>query len=77
MSPEDRSKYYAEFSLDGLLKGDSSARASFYSAMVNNGIYTRDEVRVKENLPKRGGNADVLTIQTAMAPIDALGKSKN
>jgi len=77
LSPEDRSKYYAEFSLDGLLKGDSSARASFYSAMVNNGIYTRDEVRAKENLPKRGGNADVLTIQTAMAPIDALGKSIN
>lgn len=76
LSPEDRRKYYAEFSLDGLLKGDSSARASFYSAMVNNGIYTRDEVRVKENLPKRGGNADVLTIQTAMAPIDALGKSE-
>ncbi|MCX8596799.1 phage portal protein [Gilliamella sp. B3486] len=76
LSPEERCKYYAEFSLDGLLKGDSSARSSFYSAMVNNGIYTRDEVRVKENLPKRGGNADVLTIQTAMAPIDALGKSE-
>lgn len=76
LSSTERCKYYAEFSLEGLLKGDSSARASFYSAMVNNGIYTRDEVRIKENLPKRGGNADVLTIQTAMAPIDALAKSE-
>lgn len=76
LSSTERCKYYAEFSLDGLLKGDSSARASFYSAMVNNGIYTRDEVRIKENLPKRGGNADVLTIQTSMAPIDALAKSE-
>lgn len=73
LTPEERTKYYAEFNLDGLLRGDSAARSAFYSAMVNNGIYTRDEVRVKENLPKRGGNADVLTIQTALAPIDDLG----
>jgi hypothetical protein len=28
-----------------------------------------------ENLPRRGGNADVLTVQTAMAPIDTLGQN--
>ena len=41
--------------------------------MVNNGIFTRDEVRALENMPLKGGNADVLTVQSAMAPLDSLG----
>jgi phage tail tape-measure protein len=43
--------------------------------MVNNGIFTRDEVRQRENLPTMGGNANVLTVQSAMIPIDDIGKS--
>lgn len=77
LTPIEQQRYYAEFSIDGLLRADSSARAAFYSVMVNNGILTRDEVRELENMPKRGGNADVLTVQTAMAPIDTLGQSTN
>jgi HK97 family phage portal protein len=73
LSPADRLKYYAEFSLEGLLRADSAARAAFFSVMVNNGILTRDEVRRLENLPPRGGNADVLTVQSAMTPLDSLG----
>jgi len=70
-------KYYAEFSLEGLLRADSAGRAAFYSVMVNNGIFTRDEVRLLENMPIKGGNADVLTVQTAMAPLDSLGNNTN
>lgn len=73
LSPADRQKYYAEFAIEGLLRADSAARAAFFSVMVNNGILTRDEVRRYENLPPRGGNADVLTVQSAMTPLDALG----
>lgn len=74
LTPSERQRgYYAEFALEGLLRADSQARAAYYSQMVNNGIMTRDEVRVLENLPRRGGNADVLTVQTAMAPLDSLG----
>ncbi|WP_153887438.1 phage portal protein, partial [Acinetobacter baumannii] len=57
LTPAERLKYYVEFSIEGLLRADSNTRAEFYSKMVNNGIYTRDEVREKENLPKRGGIA--------------------
>ena len=73
LSPVDQSRYYAEFSISALLRADSAARAAFYSVMVNNGILTRDEVRRLENMPLKGGNADVLTVQTAMAPLDAIG----
>lgn len=69
----DQERFYAEFSIEGLLQADSAARSAFYAVMVSNGIMTRDEVREKENLKPKGGNADVLTVQTAMAPLDSIG----
>lgn len=74
MSPTERLKYHAEYALEGLLRGDSAARAAFYTAMVNSGIFTRDECRRLENLAAMGGNAAVLTVQSAMLPIDKLGE---
>lgn len=74
LTPADRIRYYPKFAVEGLLRADSSGRAAFYSAMVNNGILTRDEVRELEDREPMGGNAAVLTVQTAMAPLDSLGK---
>lgn len=71
----DQARYYAEFSFEGLLRGDTAARTAFYTAMVNNGIFTRDEVRVLENMMPRGGNADELTVQSAMTTIEKIGVS--
>jgi HK97 family phage portal protein len=73
LSATERMDFYAEFNFEALLRADSSTRAAFYSTMVQNGIYTRDECRVKENLPPVGGNADVLTAQVNLAPLDDLG----
>lgn len=73
LRPEERRVVYPEFSIEGLLRADSAARAQFYSQMTQNGIYTRDDCRVRENLPRRGGNADVLTVQSNLAPLDQLG----
>jgi HK97 family phage portal protein len=75
MTPAERSRYFVKFNVEGLLRADSAARAAFYSAMVNNGIYTRDECREKEDMLPMGGNAAVLTVQTALAPLDDLGKT--
>jgi HK97 family phage portal protein len=75
LTPVDRRTYYTEFSLEAFLKADSAGRAEWYSKMTQNGIMTRDECRVKENLPRHGGNAAVLTVQTNLAPIDKLGQS--
>lgn len=71
----ERNTYYAEFAIEGLLRADSAARSAFYSTMTQNGIYTRDECRVRENLPRHGGQAGVLTVQTNLSPLDQLGKS--
>lgn len=75
LSPADQTRYYAEFSVEGLLRADSAGRASFYSQMTQNGIYTRDDCRERENLERRGGNADVLTVQSNLVPLDQLGKA--
>jgi len=75
LTPAERLRYYPKFNVEGLLRSDSAARAAFYSAMVNNGIYTRDEVRELEDREPMGGNAAVLTVQTALAPLDSLGQS--
>lgn len=73
LRPDERRRFYAKFNPEGLLRADSAARAAFYSSMTQNGIYTRDECRVKENLAPKGGNAAQLTVQSNMLPIDKLG----
>ena len=75
LTPVERVTHYAEFSLEAFLKADTAGRAAWYSQMSQNGIMTRDECRVKENLPRHGGNAGVLTVQTNLTPIDKLGES--
>ena len=73
LTPAERLKFYAKFSVEGLLRADSAGRASFYASMVNNGILTRDEVRELEDREPMGGNAAVLTVQSAMTTLDAVG----
>jgi hypothetical protein len=76
LTPVERLSYFPEFNMEGLLRGDSAARSTFYSSMTQNGILTRDECRVKENLAPKGGNADVLTVQVNLVPIDKLGEKQ-
>ena len=47
-----RRMYFAEHNVEGLLRGDSSNRADFYSKGIADGWLTTDEVRKLENLPR-------------------------
>ncbi|RSU21212.1 phage portal protein [Sphingomonas koreensis] len=73
LTAAERMSITVEFSIEGLLRADSAARASFYSAMVQNGIMTRNEVRGLENLPPLDGG-DELTVQSNMIPVSKLGE---
>ncbi|MFZ7239787.1 phage portal protein [Avibacterium avium] len=73
LKPEERSKIYPIFSVEGLLRADSAGRASFYTALLQNGVMTRNEVRALENLPAVEG-ADQLTVQLNLTAIDKIGK---
>jgi HK97 family phage portal protein len=47
-------RFYCEFLVEGLLRGDSGARSGYYTAALNpdTGWMTRQEVRARENLPQ-------------------------
>lgn len=72
LTKAQRKRYKAEFVLEGLLRGDSASRAEFYSKMVQNGIYTRSEVRALENRPGAGVEGDKLTVQSNLVFLDQL-----
>lgn len=60
------STLFVEFSMEGLLRGDSAARASYYTAALggNNGSgwMSVDDVRDLENLPRLGGDYGRVTL---------------
>lgn len=57
-----------EFNLEGLLRGDSEARAAFYKSGLNDGWLTINEVRAIENMaPVEGG--DVARVQMQNVPL--------
>jgi HK97 family phage portal protein len=62
---------YAKYSVQGLLRGDSSARATFYRAMRDVGAFSADDVRGFEELPPLpvGKGGDVYLQPTYMAPL--------
>lgn len=69
LSPAERaSGIVVEFNLEGLLRGDSAARARFYQLMTQIGAMTINEVRALENLPKVPGG-DVPRMQIQNVPI--------
>lgn len=74
LSRTDRRKYFIEHNVEGLLRADSAARATFYSQMAQNGLMTRNEIRKKENLPAKDGGDD-LTVQVNLTPVGDLPKA--
>lgn len=73
LTKDERKTYYVEHNVEGLLRADSTARASFLSTMVQNGLMTRNEARAKENLPPMPGGDD-LTVQMNLTPAKDLSK---
>jgi len=55
----ERKTYFAEFLIDGLLRGDTESRMKAYAIMRQNGVMNADEWRAKENMNPIGGRAGV------------------
>lgn len=69
---QERGRLSVKFNMEGLLRGDSAARAEFLSKMVTNSIYTPNEARRYENkAPEAGG--DQLIANGTMTPLTLLG----
>lgn len=63
-------KQYAEFNLDGLLRGDFATRMAGYAQGIQNAIFKPSQVHAMENLPSEP-QADVYLIQGATVPLGA------
>lgn len=76
LSDDERDELYAKHSVDGLMRGDSSARSNYYKSMTAAGIMTRNECRALEELePVEGG--DTFLVQGATVPLDDDGKPES
>ena len=57
---KDLGRYDVKFILDGLLRGDTTARSAYYHNAILDGYMTRNEVRALEGLEPLDGLDDVL-----------------
>ena len=74
LKPAERVKYYAEFTVEGLLRADTKTRFEIYALAVQNGLKNRNECRALENDPPYEGG-DEFTVQNIMVPLKLLGKT--
>ena len=74
VKPADVGRLHAEHNLDGLLRGDSTARAAYMGVMADKGLRTRNELRRVDNLPPLPGG-EVATCQSQNVPLTHLGKT--
>jgi len=65
-----------EFNLDALLRASLGDRMEIYAKGVQNGIYSRNEPRKKENLPPYSGG-EIFTAQSNLYPVDKLGEQQS
>jgi len=49
MGPEDRKKYFVEFLVQGLLRGDAKSRSEYYNQRFMVGSMSPNDIRAKEN----------------------------
>jgi len=72
LSEKEQNKYFYEFLIDGLLRGNMEARSGFYQKGVNNGWYSVNDVLEMENRnPVDGG--DKRFIPMNLIPLDKAG----
>ncbi len=74
LTPAEQQRYYAEFSVEGLLRTNTAGRTAFYTSALQNGWMNRNEVRLLENLPPVDGG-EIYTAQSNLLPLDKLGST--
>ncbi len=67
LTPQERGKYFAEFNLDALHRGDMKSRYEAYHIARNDGWINGDEIRAKENMnPMPGDKGKVYIVPLNM-----------
>lgn len=75
LKPADRDRFFYRYNFDGLLRADSVSRAALYAILLQNGVYSRNEVRALENRNRVDAEGmNDYTVQSNMAMIDQLAE---
>ena len=72
----EQDEHYVKIQVEGLLRGDSNARANFYKQMIDMGVLSINEVRKLENL-NRIDNGDTHYFPMNYAPIGQSNQEDN
>ena len=71
LSEKDRKRYFAKFNVKGLLRGDITARKEFYNTMIQNGVYSPNDVLEMEDENGYEGG-DIHMVNGNMIPVSML-----
>jgi HK97 family phage portal protein len=74
IEPGDRATFYAEFTVEGLLRADSAGRAEMYSKLMQVAAITPNQIADRENLPRFEGG-DVHLVNSTLVPLDQAGRN--
>ena len=69
-TPEERRTWYAEFLVDGLLRGDIQSRYQAYAVGRQNGWLSANDIREKENMNPIAEGGDLYLVPLNMVPAD-------
>lgn len=70
----ERKRYFAEHSIEGLLRGDSQARAEYYAKMFQIGVFSINDIRELENQNSIGSDGDKHFVPLNMVSVDRAGQ---
>lgn len=73
LTADERKVYFAEFSIEGLLRGDSKARAEFYGGLFQVGALSPNQILELENMNGVGPEGDRRFVPMNMIPLDLAG----
>lgn len=73
LTTQAQRKWFTKINLNGLMRGDSAARAQYYKELFNLGVYSINEIRDLEEMNPIGEIGDKRFIQLNMTTIDKIG----
>lgn len=74
LTDNEKDTYYFKHETDDLLRGDLKMRMESYSQGIQNGIYSPNDVRQKEDMPIYDGG-DEYFINSASVPVNSINES--
>ena len=73
LTPAEQSRYFVKHNVDGLLRGDSKARAEFYQALQGIGVLSVNEIRELEDRNPIGPDGDKRFVPLNFTTLDKAG----